>query len=187
MFADRAGIALHLDGARLWNAHVATGVALAEFGGLFDTVSVCLSKGLGAPVGSVLVSSAERIAAARVWRKRYGAGMRQVGILAAAGMHALDHNVCPAGRGSRPRPRTGRSRSQLCVPTSSTRPRWTPTSSCSTLLGGPPPRTWPRRPGRAGVAVSVLGAHTARLVTHLDVDDAGTDRAIEVLTGLIGR
>ncbi|HEY8828468.1 MAG TPA: threonine aldolase family protein, partial [Jatrophihabitantaceae bacterium] len=72
-------LGLHLDGARLWNAHVATGVALAELAGGFDTVSVCLSKGLGAPVGSVLVSTAGRIADARVWRKRYGAGMRQVG------------------------------------------------------------------------------------------------------------
>ena len=88
-----AGIALHLDGARLWNAHVATGVALATYGRLFDTVSVCLSKGLGAPVGSLLAASAERIAEARVWRKRLGGGMRQVGILAAAGLHALDHHL----------------------------------------------------------------------------------------------
>ena len=88
-----AGVALHLDGARLWNAHVASGVALSAYGRLFDTVSVCLSKGLGAPVGSVLASSAERIAEARIWRKRLGGGMRQVGILAAAGLHALDHHV----------------------------------------------------------------------------------------------
>jgi threonine aldolase len=86
-------IGLHLDGARLWNAHVATGIPLAELAGGFDTVSVCLSKGLGAPVGSVLVSSAERIAQARIWRKRYGGGMRQVGILAAAGRYALAHNI----------------------------------------------------------------------------------------------
>jgi threonine aldolase len=92
--ATRAvGVAMHLDGARLWNAHVASGVGLADYGTLFDTVSVCLSKGLGAPVGSVLVGSAERMAEARVWRKRYGAGMRQVGILAAAGLHALEHHV----------------------------------------------------------------------------------------------
>ncbi len=92
-FADGAGVALHLDGARLWNAHVASGVALAEIAGLFDTATVCLSKGLGAPIGSVVVSTAERIAEARVWRKRYGAGMRQVGVLAAAGLYALDHHV----------------------------------------------------------------------------------------------
>ena len=65
----------------------------AAYGAIADTVSVCLSKGLGAPVGSVLVGSADRMAAARIWRKRYGAGMRQVGILAAAGLHALDHHV----------------------------------------------------------------------------------------------
>src|SRR5581483_10452544 len=87
------GLRLHLDGARLWNAHVATGTALAELARGFDTVSVCLSKGLGAPVGSVLVSTAERIAEARVWRKRYGAGMRQVGILAAAGRYAIAHHI----------------------------------------------------------------------------------------------
>src|ERR671929_810427 len=91
--ADEMGIAVHLAGARLWNAHVATGIPLAEYGALADTVSVCLSKGLGAPVGSVLVGSADRIAAARVWRKRYGGGMRQVGILAAAGRYAIDHHV----------------------------------------------------------------------------------------------
>ena len=84
---------MHLDGARLWNAHVASGVSLRDYGTQFDTVSVCLSKGLGAPVGSVLVGSAEQMAEARIWRKRYGAGMRQVGILAAAGLYALDHHV----------------------------------------------------------------------------------------------
>src|ERR687884_630498 len=91
--ADEMGIAVHLDGARLWNAHVATGTPLAEYGALADTVSVCLSKGLGAPVGSVLVGSADRIAAARVWRKRYGGGKRPGGILAAAGRYAVDHHV----------------------------------------------------------------------------------------------
>src|SRR6266545_3876314 len=87
------GIAVHLDGARLWNAHVATGRSLRELADGFDTVSVCLSKGLGAPVGSVLVSSAQRIAEARVWRKRYGGGMRQAGVLAAAGRYALAHHI----------------------------------------------------------------------------------------------
>ena len=87
------GVAMHLDGARLWNAHVATGIELAEYGQQFDTVSVCLSKGLGAPVGSVLSGSREQIAEARVWRKRYGGGMRQAGILAAAGLWALDHHI----------------------------------------------------------------------------------------------
>ena len=87
------GVGRHLDGARLWNAHVVTGVPLDVYGRLFDTVSVCLSKGLGAPVGSVLVGSADAIARARVLRKRLGAGWRQAGMLAAAGLYALDHHI----------------------------------------------------------------------------------------------
>lgn len=91
--SQKLGMALHLDGARIWNAHVASGVALKEYGKLFDTLSVCLSKGLGAPVGSLMISDKARIAKARQWRKRYGGGMRQVGILAAAGHYALDNNI----------------------------------------------------------------------------------------------
>jgi threonine aldolase len=87
------GMGYHLDGARLWNAHVATGVSLAAYGRLFDTVSVCFSKGLGAPVGSVLVGSAARIAQARIWRKRLGGGWRQAGILAAGALYAIDHHL----------------------------------------------------------------------------------------------
>jgi threonine aldolase len=90
---DGTGVGLHLDGARLWNAHVASGVPLDAYGRLFDTVSVCFSKGLGAPIGSLLVGSAERIAAARVWRKRLGAGWRQAGVLSAAASYALDNHV----------------------------------------------------------------------------------------------
>jgi threonine aldolase len=87
------GLALHLDGARLWNASVALGVPPAEVADVFDTVSVCLSKGLGAPVGSVLVGSPELIEGARKWRKMLGGGMRQSGVLAAAGLYALENNI----------------------------------------------------------------------------------------------
>jgi threonine aldolase len=185
-YADAHGIGLHLDGARLWNSHVATGVPLDQIGGLFDTVSVCLSKGLGAPVGSVLVSSVERITAARVWRKRYGAGMRQVGILAAAGMYALDHHI-PALAEDHARARLLAARLQ------DVRPDVVDPADVDTnivvldLADGPPA---PELAGRArdrGVAVSTLGPRTARLVTHRDVDDDGLDQAIEVLTGLLAR
>ena len=91
--ADDLGLALHLDGARIWNAHVATGVSLKEYGKYFDTLSVCLSKGLGAPIGSLMISTSDRISKARQWRKRYGGGMRQVGIIAAAGNYALENNL----------------------------------------------------------------------------------------------
>ena len=91
--ADRHGLSYHLDGARLWNAAAALGVPPADVAAPFDTVSVCLSKGLGAPVGSVLVGSAELIRSARRWRKALGGGMRQVGVVAAAGLYVLDHHV----------------------------------------------------------------------------------------------
>lgn len=87
------GLALHLDGARLYNAAVKQGVAAREITRHFDSVSVCLSKGLGAPVGSVLCGSDELIGKARRWRKVVGGGMRQAGLLAAAGLYALEHQV----------------------------------------------------------------------------------------------
>jgi threonine aldolase len=89
----RRGLRLHLDGARLWNAHVASRRSLAELAEPADTVSVCFSKGLGAPVGSVLAGDAGVIRRAHRWRKRLGGGMRQVGILAAACLYALDHHL----------------------------------------------------------------------------------------------
>ena len=90
--ARQAGLACHLDGARLMNAVLETGDEAAKFGQLFDSVSLCLSKGLGAPAGSVLTGSKPFIAAARRWRKMLGGGMRQSGILAAAGLYALEHH-----------------------------------------------------------------------------------------------
>ncbi len=91
-FAREQGLAMHLDGARLWNASVATGISPKEYSRYFDSVSVCLSKGLGAPVGSVIAGSKAFIEKAHRVRKQLGGGMRQVGILAAAGIYALEHN-----------------------------------------------------------------------------------------------
>jgi threonine aldolase len=92
-FARTRGLGLHLDGARLFNAVVKQGVQVREISRLFDTVSVCLSKGLGAPVGSVLCGKGAHIAKARRWRKVLGGGMRQAGVVAAAGIYALKNNV----------------------------------------------------------------------------------------------
>ena len=93
VWARKHGLAMHLDGARLWNAVVATGVPLAEWGKHFDTVSVCFSKGLGAPVGSALVGPRDLLAKARRFRKLLGGGMRQAGVLAAAAHYALDNHI----------------------------------------------------------------------------------------------
>jgi len=91
--ARARGLRVHLDGARLWNAHVATGLALAELAAPVDSVSVCFSKALGAPVGSVLASDRETIRRAHRFRKMWGGGMRQVGVLAAACLYALEHHL----------------------------------------------------------------------------------------------
>lgn len=91
-FADEHKLMVHLDGARIWNAITATDIKPAFFGEIADTISVCFSKGLGAPVGSMLLSSKERIAKARRYRKMWGGGMRQVGLLAAAADYAVDNN-----------------------------------------------------------------------------------------------
>ncbi len=90
--AREAGIRTHLDGARLWNASVATGIPETEYAKDFDSVSVCFSKGLGAPVGSALVGSMEVVESARRFRKQFGGGMRQAGIIAAGALYALDHH-----------------------------------------------------------------------------------------------
>ncbi len=90
--AREHGLGSHLDGARLWNATAATGIPEQDYAEPFDTVSVCLSKGLGAPVGSVLAGTKDLITEAHRYRKMWGGGMRQVGILAAAGLHALEHH-----------------------------------------------------------------------------------------------
>ena len=183
--ASAMGVAVHLDGARLWNAHVATGVPLATYGALADTVSVCLSKGLGAPVGSVLASSAERISAARVLRKRYGGGMRQVGVLAAAGTHALDHHVERLAEDHR-------RAAELAKAVSAARPGVVDPADVETNIVvldlTTTPLTGPELGAAArerGVAVSVLGPRTVRLVTHLDLDDDAVGRAAQVLGELL--
>ncbi|WP_408654845.1 threonine aldolase family protein [Jatrophihabitans sp.] len=173
--AREHGLGLHLDGARLWNAHVATGVPLLELAAGFDTVSVCLSKGLGAPVGSVLVSSAERIAEARTWRKRYGGAMRQVGILAAAGLYALEHNL---ERLSEDHERAARLAAAL-----GQKPELTETNIV-VLRVSDAPALWQAALDQ-GVITSAIGPNLLRLVTHLDIDDEALDRAIEVLSPLL--
>ncbi len=171
------GLAVHLDGARLWNAHVASGVELAELAAGFDTVSVCLSKGLGAPIGSVLVSSAERIAEARVWRKRYGGGMRQVGVLAAAGRYALENNI--------KRLADDHDRARRLAAELGGEPELTETNIV--VLPVADAAAVSAAAAEQGVLVSGLGPQLLRLVTHLDVDDDGVDRAIAVLKPLLGR
>lgn len=183
----RAGVAVHLDGARLWNAHVATGVPLAEYGALADTVAVCLSKGLGAPVGSLLVGSAEVIDEARVWRKRWGGGMRQVGILAAAGAHALDHHLPLLAKDHA---RAARFAAAVAAeyPAVVELDR-TQTNMVMLDVGavGWAAPDFAQAASDRGLLGYAVDAERVRYVWHLDVDEAMTDHAIEIAAGLLGR
>jgi threonine aldolase len=160
-------------------------VPLATYGRSFDTVSVCLSKGLGAPVGSVLVSSTDRIAEARVWRKRYGAGMRQAGILAAAGLFAVEHNVERLADDHDHAQLLARSIHEVAPDVAD--PEFAPTNIVALNLSehrldAP---ALAAAAGEQGVRISVLGPRSARLVTHLDVDAEGAKHAARVLAALL--
>lgn len=170
-FADARGVGVHLDGARLWNAHVATGVPLETYGGLADVLAVCLSKGLGAPVGSLVVGSADAIAESRVWRKRMGGGMRQVGILAAAGLHALEHHV--------ERLADDHAHARLLAEAWGVDPATVQTNIVVKDVADAPAYVAALRV--AGVLASAVGPRTVRLVTHLDVTPDDAERAAAVL------
>ena len=173
------GVALHCDGARIWNAAVATGTALSTYGALFDTLSVCLSKGLGAPVGSVVVTDGARAVEARTLRKRLGGGMRQAGVLAAAGSYALEHQLERLADDHR--------RAQLIAELLDVGPVQTnivPLDLTGTSYDGPQLAAAARE---QGVLLSVVGPHRVRLVTHLDVCDTGVRRAAEVVAQLLSR
>lgn len=179
--ADELGIALHLDGARIWNAHVASGVSFEEYGKYFDTVSVCLSKGLGAPVGSVMLSTRERVTKARVWRKRYGAGMRQIGLLAAAGHFALDNNVDRLADDHRLAKKLALAIAQ--INSSLVDPETVDTNIVGLDLTSLPITAAELATvcREKGLWISALGPKYARLVTHLDFSENECDQAIEIL------
>lgn len=170
-----AGVAVHLDGARIWNAHVASGVPLSTYGSLADTASVCFSKGLGTPVGSVLVGSAERIATGRLWRKRLGGGMRQAGVLAAACAYALDHHLERLG--------DDHENARLLAERLGADPARVATNMV-VLDDVDADRVIPAAEAQ-GVLVGHVSSRRIRLVTHLDVDRAGVEHAAKVLGELI--
>jgi threonine aldolase len=172
------GVPIHLDGARLFNASVAAGVAPDRYGALAATVTCCLSKGLGAPVGSLLAGSPDFVARARRERKRLGGTMRQVGILAAAGLVALDTMV----------ERLADDHARARRLAEAVAERW-PDAGCDpaavetniVLFDHPEPVELLTHLADNGVLGVTLGPRLIRFVTHLDVDDAGIDRAVAAL------
>lgn len=184
--ARAQGIPMHLDGARLFNAVVATGISAAAYGQYFDTVSFCLSKGLGAPAGSLIVTNHEELyPRLRRYRRMYGGAMRQAGILAAAGLYALDHhiarlkedhdNAIRLARALRSLPAVrvdlGRTETNIVmfdVPQ--------PSRPASEILASLRER---------GVLINAVGPTTYRAVTHLDVSAGDIDRASEVFASVL--
>jgi threonine aldolase len=173
---------LHCDGARIWNAHVATGVGLQGYGALFDTMSVCLSKGLGAPVGSVVILRDPAMAdQARDIRHRLGGALRQAGVLAAAGRYALSHHIERLADDHEHAKR-------LAAGIADAAPGVVDVTAVETNMvmldlsqTKPDAATLAAACADEGVLVSSIAPRRVRLVTHLDVDSDGTDRALEVI------
>ena len=180
--AASAGLPVHMDGARLWNAHVATGVPLAEFARTADSVMLSFSKGLGCPVGAILVGDAELVQRAHMVRKRLGGGMRQSGILAAAALYALENHL---GRLAEDHA-AARRFAELLADAPGVRVVAPDTNIVMVDL--PEGMTSADVAGAAaeqGVHITPWSATRLRAVTHLDVDTAAVTRAAEVVRSVI--
>ncbi len=178
--AHARGLSLHLDGARLWNVHAATGIPLAELAAPADTVSVCFSKGLGAPVGSLLVGPREVIARAHRARKLFGGGMRQAGILAAACLHALDHHL-PLLREDHRRARRlaeGLANPALALDH--------PVETNIVILRVADPAALLAHLRERGILAVGFGPGRVRLTTHLMIDDAAVTAVLAALNDYSG-
>jgi threonine aldolase len=182
--ARKLGMRLHLDGARLLNATTVLGVPPNVLARAFDTVSMCFSKGLGAPVGSILAGSSALMARALRFRRMFGGGMRQSGIIAAAALYALDHNVSRLGEDHA----NARFLAERLAPVPGLIVDAAPPSNIVMVDLAPAlpvAKELAARLAARGVRASVFGARRLRLVTHLDVDRAACARAAEELTALV--
>jgi threonine aldolase len=180
--AHGLGLRVHCDGARLFNAAVALGVTPAALVDECDTVTVCVSKGLGAPVGSVIAGEAQTIDEVRRWRKRLGGGMRQAGVIAAAGLYALEHNL--------ERLADDHANARVIaegiegIPGTTSRTPAVPTNIVMFDTQAPAAELAARMRDE-NVLVSTMGPHTLRCVTHLNVDAAGARHAAAVIARVL--
>jgi threonine aldolase len=186
-WAHQNSLIMHLDGARLWNAVAATGIPAAEWARNFDSVSVCFSKGLGAPIGSALAGPREFINRARRVRKLFGGGMRQAGVAAAAALYALDHHIDRLAEDHRHARVLGQAIAdtpglRLDPPDVETNLIWV---EVDPDLG--PARDVAAALKQQGVLVHVAGPQTFRACTHLDVSSAQAERAAETIRKAVPR
>jgi threonine aldolase len=181
--ARSAGLKTHLDGARLFNAGVAAGVPVADFTAPFDTAMVCLSKGLGAPAGAVLAGSAEAMSRARTLKQLFGGSMRQSGILAAAGLYALEHHVERLAEDHALARRLSVGLGE--VPTLDVEPVETNIVCVGIERTGHTAAELLPRLHEAGLSGSANARHRLRLVTHLDITAEDIERAIQIFHSLL--
>lgn len=181
-FSQAHGLTLHLDGARVFNAAVALDVELFVITRNFDTVSICLSKGLGAPVGSVLLGNQAFIQEARRWRKVAGGGMRQAGVIAAAGIYALEHHVQRLNEDHRRALRLADGLEEAGYTVDPVRSNMVWVDCSVTGLG---PAELAERLAARQIAVAPLSPQL-RLVTHLDISDEDVERVIGLFRELLG-
>ena len=179
------GLRLHLDGARLWNASVATGIPERDYAAPFDSVSVCFSKGLGAPVGSALCGTREFIQRARRFRKMYGGGMRQAGILAAGALHALEHHRARLAEDHANARTLAEGLSRL--PGLELDPTTVQTNLVFLRVKKVPAATLVSDLGEAGVRVLAVGPDTIRAVTNLMVSSQQITAALEIFERILGK
>lgn len=184
-FAKSKNLKMHLDGARLWNAHVATGIALDEYARYFDSISVCFSKGLGAPVGSAVVGSSDFIEEAHRYRKIYGGGMRQAGIIAAAALYAIEHHM---KRLAVDHDRAKKLAECLAaLPGVSVDLAGTQTNIVIAEFDVQKGQAseWAVRLKENGVLGIPFSKSKIRFVTHLDLDDSDIDLAIQIFNNIL--
>ena len=172
------GLRLHLDGARLWNASIATGIPERDYAAHFDSVSVCFSKGLGAPIGSALCGTQEFIRRARRFRKMFGGGMRQAGIIAAGALHALEHHRTRLAEDHANAQALAVGLSQLSGLTVD--PASVQTNIVLIRVGTSPAQELARKLDQAGVRVFAVGPDTLRAVTNLMVSSDGISEALKI-------
>ncbi|MGH2726258.1 MAG: beta-eliminating lyase-related protein, partial [Actinomycetota bacterium] len=170
-----------LDGARIFNASVASGIPVSEYAAEVDALSFCFSKGLGAPIGSMLVGTADFVAAARKVRRMLGGGMRQAGVIAAAAAYGFEHNIQRLADDHANARRLAEGLAEIlpgCVD-----PSTVETNIVIVDLGERDAVALAGRLWDQGLRLLPMGPHVLRAVTHLDVDRAGIERAIESFRG----
>jgi threonine aldolase len=180
--AHGRGIAVHIDGARIWNASIATGISTKLLASPADTVSACFSKGLGAPVGSVLAGSRALIQRAHRYRKMLGGGMRQVGVLCAAALYALDHHVARLAEDHQNARRLAEGLAEL--PGIALDPFQVETNIVIFDLRAVPAPEFVQRAAAAGVRINAISPTRIRAVTHLDVSARDIESALSALAPL---